>query len=315
MGGLERARGAVRDLGDVLGRARSPVEVLKAFVPPGLARRRVLNDGVGLAVVPGRSPATEVAASLRRLTRRLEGAALASDGCAIDYGAVAGSAIHRELEETAARLRGLDAAHVGTPAQQLAFWINLYNVLVVHGIVALGIRESVMEVPSFFASVAYRIGPWTFTPDDIENGVLRANSGHPATGLRPFRRRDPRLACCVDAVDPRVHMALVCAARSCPPIAFYDAEDIDAQLDTASRGFVRSDVDVDAPGRRIVLSVIFRYYLRDFGGIEGLRDFLLARLDGECRAALARAWDAGWPVVHRRYDWSLNGMRGEGASV
>ena len=81
----------------------------------------------------------------------------------------------------------------------------MYNVLAIHGVIATGVRESVMEIPSFFGVVAYRVGNFVLTLDEIENGILRRNAPHPATGSRLFDDDDPRLALCPSRVDPRIH--------------------------------------------------------------------------------------------------------------
>eukprot|EP00960_Hanusia_phi_P042458 755503-Hanusia_phi.AAC.7 len=44
----------------------------------------------------------------------------------------------------------------------------------------------------------------------------------------------------VVTADPRIHFALNCGARGCPPIRFYRGEDLDAMLSTATRAFCKS---------------------------------------------------------------------------
>ena len=41
---------------------------------------------------------------------------------------------------------------------------------------------------------------------------------------RPFGKSDPRLAIALEECEPLVHFALVCGAKSCPPIKTYSAE-------------------------------------------------------------------------------------------
>ena len=72
-----------------------------------------------------------------------------------------------------------------TDAEKLAFYINLYNVLSMHGVIARGVERSVMEIPSFFRTTAYRVGKYVLTLDDIESGILRRNS--PPVGARARR--------------------------------------------------------------------------------------------------------------------------------
>ena len=45
--------------------------------------------------------------------------------------------------------------------------------------------------------------------------------------------------------DPRIHFALNCGAVSCPPIAVYEGESLDEQLDIATEGFLEGNTIVD----------------------------------------------------------------------
>ncbi len=296
---LRRLLGSLRDAHDILRHTRSAPEALRALVP-GLSRPIVLNE---TSREPAPLPPGELAERLARLRRRLQTAVLDAGGRA-NYGALARSDTYAELEATSAALA---RAHLllDTDAERIAFWINLYNILTLHGVIALGIERSVMEKPSFFGRVAYRVDGHVLTLDDIENGVLRRNAPHPVTGRTLFGKSDPRRALSPGSVDPRIHAALVCAARSCPPIALYDAQHLDAQLEAASTGFVEGGVELLAPGRTVRLPLLFRWYAADFGGEAGVKAFVL-RHAGERRAALEQAFAAGHELAYQRYDWRLN---------
>ena len=56
---------------------------------------------------------------------------------------------------------------------------------------------------------------------DIESGILRANRRPVATIFRPFSKTDPRLHIALPEPEPAIHFALVCGAKSCPPIKTY----------------------------------------------------------------------------------------------
>ena len=68
---------------------------------------------------------------------------------------------------------------------------------------------------------------------DMEDGVLRGNSpaaaslgmllGIPKLSSGPFDESDPRRRLAVVPMDPRIHFALVCGAKSCPPIKVRDS--------------------------------------------------------------------------------------------
>ena len=77
--------------------------------------------------------------------------------------------------------------------------------------------------------------------DDIEHGILRRSKIKWSEGyfnkLFPSKfEKENR----VNKVDYRIHFALNCGARSCPPIAFYDPEKLDKQLDVATMIYLKS---------------------------------------------------------------------------
>ena len=294
----------LRDAGDILRRARNPVELAKALVPNRWLARKVLNDEPPAA---GDATASNVAEALRKLRNELKREALDENG-QVDYAQLRTSPTFAEMEKTSALLHAVDPNEMTHDDTRITFWLNLYNVLAIHGVLALGIRESVMEIPSFFGVVAYRVGDFVLTLDEIENGVLRRNATRPASRTRPFDDDDPRLALCPSHVDARIHAALVCASTSCPPVAFYEASKLDAQLELAALNHVASDVEIDDTHHTVRVPIIFRYYESDFGRAAGVRLFLIEHARDAQRKALEAAFRAGYELDYHRYDWSLNSM-------
>src|SRR5262249_33790817 len=148
----------------------------------------------------------------------------------------------------------LDLATLSSRDARLAFWINVYNALVIDAVIAFHVRRSVTEgrlgLLAFFRRAAYVVGGYRLNCDDIEHGILRGNRGRPFVPGPQFGPADPRRALVVRPPDARVHFALNCASRSCPAIRAYDAEQIDRQLDLAARSFVAVDAKVE-PSRGV----------------------------------------------------------------
>jgi len=232
----------------------------------------------------------------------------------LDYGAVAQSEAYAVYRRHLIGLRSFDLRELAGRERQLAFWINLYNGLVLDAVIRWRIMRSVLELPGFFWRAAYNIGGLRYSANDIENGILRGNAPHPATPGAPFGRADPRRAYRMMPTDPRVHFALVCASRSCPPVAFYNPERVDEQLDLAARSFIHGGgLKIDATRRRVYLSRIFQWYAVDFGahwfaiGDRGpLLRFAAPYLESD--DALRLTTGGIWSVSFTRYDWSLNGL-------
>ena len=107
-----------------------------------------------------------------------------------------------------------------------------------------------------------------FSLDEIENGVLRGNRRGPAALFKPFGKGDPRLEVALDEAEPLVHFALVCGAKSCPPIKCYTQKDVRAELAVAAEAFLLADENlmVNVEKKRVTLSMILKWYQVDFGG-------------------------------------------------
>lgn len=278
-------------------------------IQPGV----VLNGGPRPNVPSGSLP---IAADLYRIAKALQATAYDPVAGRLDYTGLADSALFAEYRLCTRRLQAFDPATLNTHAERLAFWINLYNALIIDAVITFGVRGSVQNAKGFFWRAAYNLGGRRYAAHDIEHGILRANAPHPAIPGAHFARHDPRRQYSLGVLDPRVHFALVCGARSCPPIAVYDAHAIDTQLDLATRSFVSSKGVRIIPRPKIIwLSKIFQWYAPDFGAAplglgsrRPLLDFIAPYLDGAVSQAVLRTCD--WPVRFMAYDWRLNECRG-----
>lgn len=230
------------------------------------------------------------------------------DSGGVRYGNIRGSDVFERYKNLAGQLKKFDLASLKSREQRLAFWINIYNTMVIHGVIELDLQRSVKEFPRFFDRLLYEIGGHPFSLNEIEHGILRGNRRHPYRIFKPFRKPDPRIVFAATPIDPRIHFSLVCGARSCPPIGFYEAEQIDFQLQLAAASFVNSpQVRILAGEDILSLSMIFKWYKSDFGGdMDGLIETVLQFLDeGEPKEYL-RQHRARIRISYQPYDWSLN---------
>ena len=227
---------------------------------------------------------------------------------AIRYKSIRDSEEFERYRDLTTALRSFDLRSLKNRGQKLAFWINIYNTAVIHGVIQLGLERSVKEYPGFFDRITYEIGGFRFSLNEMEHGLLRGNRRHPYRLLRPFRGRDPRLEFAIIPLDPRIHFALVCGARSCPPIGFYEAEQVDSQLELAATSFINSPQVKILPEERVAfLSMIFKWYEIDFGRSDrALLDTLLKYLDEGKEKAFLEANRNQIRIRYQPYDWNLN---------
>ena len=225
----------------------------------------------------------------------------------VDYAAIQQAEYYRRFCATAAELERFDPTELNSDTERIAFWINLYNAMVVHGVVETGVGNSIKEVPRFFSRIGYCIGGLFYTPDDIEHGILRGNARPPYRLRRCFRRNNPRLAFIVNKPDPRIHFALVCASRTCPPIDVYTPEELDLQLETSAQVFINGGCQIDRERRELTLSSIFRWYRPDFQlDDDGLVRWLARYFYEEQDQKWLQDNAARIRLRYQPYDWRLN---------
>jgi hypothetical protein len=252
----------------------------------------VLNDGVA-----GPMQRARIAEALVRAARELP---IGGEG-SVSYEQIVSSPRFAAYRALTRELRCFDPGVLDGRRERTAFWINVYNALVIDAVISFGVRDSIREAPGFFHRAAYRVGPYRLALNEIEHGLLRGNRPLFARLPSPFPDGDPRAALGPGMLDPRVHFALNCGTRSCPPLAFYEAARLDEQLDAAAASFINGG-GVRLEDDAVVLSPLFSFYEEDFGGAEGARGWALRYLeDAELRARLM-----AHPFLTGEYDWSLN---------
>lgn len=197
-------------------------------------------------------------------------------------------------------LRAVEPTGLRSDDERYAFWINVYNALVIDGVRALGVERSIREHQGFFRAVAYQVGDYRYTLDEIENGLLLGNRPLHPRMAPPFEASDPRLDGGPSLPDPRVHFALNCATRSCPRIRPYGAGSLHDELEAATRSFIDGG-GVRLEGDRAVLSGLFEFYADDFGGKDALPGWLEPYINDE---RLRRALRDG-AFEFESYDWEL----------
>lgn len=197
------------------------------------------------------------------------------------YVALHAHAEHRALLDAYVHAIGTADPSRWTRDEQLAFYLDAYNALTVHAVIARWPLRSVMDVQGFFDRVEHRVAGRAMTLNHLENEVIRAG----------FR-------------DPRIHFAVNCASASCPPLhrePFTTQRDLSATLDRLTRAFVRRSTRVTNDAVRV--SKLFEWFAADFEPRGGVRAFVASQLD-EPMASHVR--DESRPLRHASYDWATN---------
>jgi hypothetical protein len=227
----------------------------------------------------------------------------------VDYRGISKSHKFEAYVRATAELKRVDLFSLSV-SEKIAFFVNVYNALVVHGFVVLGPPTNHLKRYRFFSSTSYIVSGRCYSLNDLENGVLRSNRKPPANFRRPFSSSDPRLKVALEEVDPRIHFALVCGAKSCPPVRTYTPANINEELKVATEAFFESEsLTVDTSRREISVSPILKWYREDFGGNnhEMLCWVCGHMAPGDKRSSLKDLLDLGnYRLKFQKYNWEVN---------
>ncbi len=140
-------------------------------------------------------------------------------------------------------------------AEQLAYWINVYNALTVQTVANYYPITTIQEInisPGLFS-----VGPWganlitikgaTLSLDDINNRIIR-----------PIWN------------DPRTHYALNNASIGAPNLnkQVYQGHLLEEQLNEAASNYINSLRGVSMIEGRLIISKLYDWYEEDFGGTK-----------------------------------------------
>jgi len=168
-----------------------------------------------------------------------------------------------------------------------AFYINVYNAFTIKLILTKfpGIN-SIKEIGGFFSN------PWskkfillrgrTVSLDHIEHDILR-----------------PKFK------DPRVHFAINCASKSCPPLLNepYEGKTLETQLDNQTKKFINDTKNTFIKDDTLFTSKIFKWFKKDFS--DNPLSFIKRHASGELKEEL-NSHGENINLSYQTYDWSLN---------
>jgi hypothetical protein len=211
-------------------------------------------------------------------------------GGRVDYAAI------RAADAFGPIVQSLVAAPVpADPRAAMAFWINAYNALTIDLVADAWPIDSIRSLDGgkVWDTRKFLVAGKARTLNEIENDILRPLG------------------------DPRVHAALNCASRGCPPLAAkaFAGPTLDAQLDLQASVWMHTNgIAIDRAQGRVALSPLFDWYGEDFAKVPG-PDVPGVEAEPEAAIRFALIHDpgdapylraGGYTVRWAEYDWAVN---------
>lgn len=160
--------------------------------------------------------------------------------------------------------------------EKMAYWINAYNAFTVKLILDNYPLSSIINLSGgkVWDKKWIKLGGKTYSLNNIEHDILRPQ----------FK-------------DARIHFAVNCAAKSCPPLLnrAWTAGNLSSNLNTQARKFINSAKYNQIGSDKVAISKIFEWYAVDFGNIvEYLNKYADTKISTNAQ------------VSYQEYDWALN---------
>jgi len=197
--------------------------------------------------------------------------------------------------------------------EKIAFWLNAYNALTLKAIIdnypikssffksRIYPKNSIRQIAGVWDKITFKVMGQNLTLGHIEHKILR-----------------------VKFDEPRIHMAMVCAAIGCPPLRNepYAGAKLDEQLGDQTRRFLADSAKfkIERADKRIYLSPIFKWFAADFIKRYGpqknfgrhnkeesaVLNFIASYLGNVQKNYVL---DGKFKIKYLKYDWSLNEQR------
>lgn len=186
-----------------------------------------------------------------------------------------------------------------TSRKRFTFWINMYN-----GYTQYFLKKDPSlyqkDRNEFFNKKQIPIAGYEVSMTDIEHGVLRRGSTIWSKGYLRIRafRKDFTQKYVVDTVDYRIHFALNCGAKSCPPVVVYKEDSIAEQLNANSKYYLNKEVQYDKEKEVVKVPALMNWFSADFGGDDSEKR-------GVLREHGALPQDVDPEIEYLPYDWTM----------
>ena len=160
-----------------------------------------------------------------------------------------------------------------TDHQKIAFWVNVYN-----SFIQMSLTENPKEYEdrgAFFKKERVKIAGETLSFDDIEHDILRRSRIKLSWGyLRKYFRPKWERKLRVKNIDWRIHFALNCGAKSCPPVAKFTSENLNKEFNFMTKEYLKEQTTYSKETKTATSVSLFSWFRADFGGKCSARKIL-----------------------------------------
>ncbi|XP_023549586.1 uncharacterized protein LOC111808043 isoform X1 [Cucurbita pepo subsp. pepo] len=185
---------------------------------------------------------------------------------------------------------------------QTAFWINVYNALLMHAYLAYGIPHGSLRRLALFHKAAYNIGGRIISANAIEQSIFSFKSPRIgwwletiiSTALRKKSGEERQLISSklgLPSLQPLVCFGLCTGASSDPVLKVYTASNVKEELELAKREFLQANIVVKKSKKVFLPKVLERFAREASISSDELPKWISENVDGKLHESIQKCMD------------------------
>ncbi|KAK8505595.1 hypothetical protein V6N12_038334 [Hibiscus sabdariffa] len=185
---------------------------------------------------------------------------------------------------------------------QIAFWINVYNALVMHAYLAYGIPHGSLRRLALFHKASYNIGGHVISANAIEQSIFCFRTPRTgrwletilSTALRKKSGEERQIISSkfgLSYSQPLACFALCTGALSDPVLKVYTASNVKEELEAATREFLQANLVVKKSKKVFLPRVLERFAKEASIGSDDLLNWVLENVDKKLHNSIQKCMD------------------------
>ncbi|CAI9784976.1 unnamed protein product [Fraxinus pennsylvanica] len=199
------------------------------------------------------------------------------------------------------QLEKVNVCKIDTNAQ-IAFWINLYNSLVMHAYLAYGIPQNSLRRLALFHKAAYNVGGHVISASTIEQSIFCFRTPRIgqwletvlSTAMRKRSGEENKLVSSkfgLKNCQPLVCFALCTGAHSDPSLNVYTASNVEEELKVAKREFVQANMVVKKSKKVFLPKLVEKYVKEAYISSDDLLKWVTENVDKKLDDTIQKCLD------------------------
>jgi len=153
--------------------------------------------------------------------------------------------------------------------ERLAFFLNLYHVMIMHAFLVVGLPSTAFQWKSYFNMISYQCSDDIFSLAELEHCIIRGSMEHPTVFASKLVIPKSQYNFVSPQADYRINFALNCGSLSTPGcVPIYNGNSLEKQLDDSTTAYLEQAIKVKKKSNNslvVYLPRVCLWYADDFG--------------------------------------------------